>query len=43
MVWLLLFYLFHRSNCYDDVVFLTESSVKIAVMLGRKRQMYEAL
>nr|DAY74636.1 MAG TPA: integral membrane protein [Caudoviricetes sp.] len=43
MVWLLLFYLFHRSNCNDDVIFLTKSSVKISVMLGGKRQMYETL
>lgn len=43
MVWLLLFYLFHRSNCNDDVIFLTKSSVKIAVMLRRKGQMRETL
>nr|DAK53865.1 MAG TPA: hypothetical protein [Caudoviricetes sp.] len=43
MVWLLLFYLFHRSNCDNDVIFLKESSVKISVMLRRKGQMRETL
>lgn len=43
MVWLLLFYLLHRSNCNDDIIFLTERSVKIAVMLRRKGQMCETL